>query len=193
MPKRTKIYSEQEYSELFDQAYTKYLHRIKFYAFSFIGEQEDTMSIAQDAFVTLWEKRQDLDFEQEILPFLYSITKNKCINFLRKQKARHRYGDYVKYKEAAFNHDVLSQNQSVKIYEKEMNILIDKAIEAMKPKVKETFLLSRNKKLKNREVAQILNIGESTVEFRIAAAYNILRKYLKDYLPFFLWFLYHIG
>ena len=61
----------------------------------------------------------------------------------------------------------------------------------MPQKVRETFVLSRKKGFKNKEIAQIQQINIRTVEIRISQAYRILRKQLKDYLPLALWFFCH--
>ena len=82
----------------------------------------------------------------------------------------------------------LEKSSQVDIYGKEVQLLINKAIEAMPPKVRKTYLQSRVEKLKNKEIAQLQGIGLSTVEFRLACAMRIMRRYLKDYIYFLLWF-----
>ena len=52
----------------------------------------------------------------------------------------------------------------------------------MKPKVRHTFLLSRIKGVKNKQIAVIEGITESAVEARISSALKVMRKLLKDYL-----------
>lgn len=56
------------------------------------------------------------------------------------------------------------------------------AFKKMPPKTKQIFLLSRNKGLSNKEIANNLNVSEKTVEYHIS---KILKK-LKTLLSIFL-------
>ena len=55
----------------------------------------------------------------------------------------------------------------------------------MSEKIKHTYKLSKDKGLKNREIADLLSISERTVEYRLSSAYSTIRKNLKDYLLIF--------
>ncbi|MEF9930822.1 MAG: RNA polymerase sigma-70 factor [Bacteroidales bacterium] len=183
------LLEESETIALFEKAYSSYLHRIEYYAYSFVPNYDEAKNIAQDSFVKLWEKRNEIDFSKEILPYLFVITKNNSLNILRRQKIKNKHEDFTVYSKTQFNIDVLEHPASVNVYSNEVQKLIRDAYEAMPEKVKETFILSRDKNFKNKEIAQIQEIGISTVEFRISCAFKIFRKYLKDYLPILLWFL----
>jgi Sigma-70, region 4. len=54
----------------------------------------------------------------------------------------------------------------------------------MKDKVRRTFLLSRGKGLKNKEIAEIEGVAESTIEARMSHALLIMRKMFKDYIKY---------
>lgn len=174
---------------VFENVYSSGLHRVEFYAHSFLGDMEEARSAAQEAFTKLWERRNETDFSEDVLPFVMIITRNICLNTLRRRKIKGKFDDFAAYRNSMFNLEVLEHASSVNVYEKEVQGLIKKAFEAMPEKVKETFLLSRDKNYKNREIAELQGIGISTVEFRLASAVRIFKKYLKDYLHFLLWFL----
>lgn len=181
--------NENLFISLFEEVYSSGLHRVEFYAHSFLGDMEEARSVAQEAFTKLWERRTEVDFSEDVLPFVMIIARNSCLNILRRRKIKGKYDDFAAYRQSMFNLEVLEQASSVNIYEKEVQGLVKRALEAMPQKVKETFLLSRDKNYKNREIAELQGIGISTVEFRLASAVRIFRRYLKDYLHFLLWFL----
>ena len=54
--------------------------------------------------------------------------------------------------------------------------LVKQEIENLHPKCKETFLLSKQKKLTNIEIAEFLNVSVKSAEAHITKAFNILRK-----------------
>lgn len=184
-PEKDKI----DYKKRFEKIYSDNLRNVEFYARSYVKEEETAISVAHDAFLVLWEKRREIDYEGEVLPYLFAIAKNKCLNILKKEKCRNKFASYTAYRENMINQEAIFHPTSVTLYEKEVRNLISNAIETMPPKVKDTFLLSQTAGLKNREVAQQQNVALSTVEYRLARAYAILKRRLKDYLPIFLWFL----
>ena len=165
--------------KIFDELYLEHLKKIEYFSYSYLQDWEEAKEVAQDVFLKLWNRREMLSSEKEFFPYLFVLAKNESLNILRKRKAKANYADWCKNAELNFNISA--------IFSKEVQDLINKAIQNMPPKVRETFLLSRNANLKNREIAVVQSIGLSTVEARLTKAYIILRKYLKDYLPVLLW------
>lgn len=173
--------------KIFDELYLKHIKKIEHFSYSYLQDREEAKEVAQDVFLKLWNRREMLSSEKEIFPYLFVLAKNESLNILRKRKAQANYANWCEYAELNFNIAAIGQQNQVEIFSKEVQALINEAVQSMPPKVRETFLLSRNANLKNREVAAIQQIGLSTVEARLTKAYIILRKYLKDYLPVLLW------
>jgi RNA polymerase sigma-70 factor (ECF subfamily) len=71
----------------------------------------------------------------------------------------------------------------------ELEIKIDDVISTLPDQCRNVFVLSRQKGLKNREIAAELNISVSVVEMHISKALRIMRDALKDYLILILFFL----
>lgn len=186
MPKQ--ILNKQQQIEIFELVYSTYLHKVEYYAYNFILDRDEAKNVAQDVFVRLWEKRDELDFSKELSPYLFVLAKNICLNILRHNQIKNKHRDITAYRINMFNINALKSETSDKLLSKEVEILIKTAYDQMPDKVKETFILSREENLKNREIAQLQGISISTVEFRLSYAFKIFRKYLKDYLIFLLWF-----
>jgi RNA polymerase sigma-70 factor (ECF subfamily) len=70
----------------------------------------------------------------------------------------------------------------------ELERILDAGLERLPEKCREIFELSRFEGLKNREIAEKLNISVKTVENQMTKALRILKDELKDYLPFLLLF-----
>ena len=78
LQKGEKAAYEEIYNDFFGVIYhlsLQYLHNEK------ISEE-----IVQDSFMKLWEIRDTLNEQFNIRNFLYTITKNNCLNYLRNQK-----------------------------------------------------------------------------------------------------------
>lgn len=166
-----------------------YLHKVEFYAYNYLQDMDMAKSVAQESFLTMWERKEEMDWEHDTVKYLFVITKNSCINILRKKVAQSRYSKYSKERDMIFNMEALEKESSTSLYGNEVRMLIKKAMDKMSKKVRETYIMSKQNGFKNREIAEKLDISLSTVECRLTSAYRVLRTILKDYLPFLLWFM----
>ena len=165
---------EEIYTELFGVLYhlcLQYLHNEK------VAEE-----IVQDTFLKLWEIRETLNEQINIRSFLYTITKNNCLNYLRNQKISLKHQENMKYLEMQFNYEALEKLGNYIQFE-ELRSKIDDAISKLPAEVIETFRLSRFEEFSYKEIADQQGISIKTVEARISKALRILRIELKDYLP----------
>ena len=62
-------------------------------------------------------------------------------------------------------------------------------LDLLPERTREIFIMSRIQNLPHKEIAEKLNISYKSVEFHITKALRELRIQLKDYLPFFIYFL----
>lgn len=165
---------EDIYNEFFGVLYhlcLQYLHNEK------VAEE-----IVQDTFLKLWEIRESLNDQINIRNFLYTITKNNCLNYLRDQKISLKHQENMKYLEMQFNYEALEKLGNYIQFE-ELRNKIDDAISKLPAEVTQTFKLSRFEELSYKEIATQQSISIKTVEARISKALRILRVELKDYLP----------
>lgn len=184
MTERDKIFIRH-----FEQAYSCHLRKMEFYANSFLDDTELSKEAAQNVFLKLWDRRESTDWSKDVLPLLVIMMRNECLNILKRNRLRIKHGEWLQYANNQFAMNVLEKSSPSDIYSREVQELVKKALCSMPPKVRETFCYSRFENLKNREIAEKQGIGLSTVEFRLSCAFRILRKYLKDYIHFLLWFL----
>jgi RNA polymerase sigma-70 factor, ECF subfamily len=164
---------EEIYSEFFGVLYhlcLQYLHQEK------VAEE-----IVQDTFLKLWEIRETLNEQINIRSFLYTITKNNCLNHLRNQKISLKHQENMKYLEMQFNYEALEKLGNYIQFE-ELRNKIDEAISKLPSEIIETFKLSRFEEFSYKEIAEQQGISIKTVEARISKALRILRIELKDYL-----------
>ena len=175
--------SEEEI--IFNQLYLKYFHKVQHVAYSYLFDTEQARGVAQEVFLKLWDKREQIDPDKEVYGYLITMTKNLCINILKRKVIEKKYKDFSNYKlQAEINLLSLSNNTTGKLIEKEISSLLDNALKMMPEKVRATFKLSRTGNLKQQEIADIQGIALRTVESRLKTSMEILRKVFKDY---FIW------
>jgi len=166
----------------FEEIYNDFFGVLYHLCNQYLHDESVAEELVQDTFMKLWEIRQTLNDQVNLRNFLYTITKNNCLNYLRNQKISLKYQDNVKYLEMQFNYEALEKLGNYIQFE-ELKTKIDVAISHLPTEVIETFSLSRFEDLSYKEIAERQNISIKTVEARISKALRILRVELKDYLP----------
>ncbi|MEI6142183.1 MAG: RNA polymerase sigma-70 factor [Mariniphaga sp.] len=165
----------------FEAVYTDFFGVIYHLALQYLHDEKVSEEIVQDSFMKLWEIRETLNDRFNIRNFLYTITKNNCLNYLRNQKTAFKHQENLKYLEMQFNYEALEKLGSYVEFE-ELRLKIDHAIASLPDELRETFLLSRFDELQYKEIADKLSVSVKTVEARMTKSLKILRHELKDYL-----------
>jgi RNA polymerase sigma-70 factor (ECF subfamily) len=136
----------------------------------YVKNNEDATEIVNDAFIAVWEKRNLLPLDDSIKSYLYTVVKNKSINFLKKKRMVFEDADVFSFipNNSA---NVLQQMEG-----KEMELLIFKTIDKLPRKCKQIFILSRKEQLSNKEIGVIMGITPKTVENQITIAIKTIKQ-----------------
>lgn len=185
-----RINVNKERSAFFEEIYSEHLHKVQFFAYNYLQDFDAAKSLAQEVFVSIWENWDAIDFEREILPYLLTLTRNKCLNILRQQKVSRKFEDFSKNKnKESLNFLSLHHGSSTSLYSQEVEELLSRTLNKMSNKVRRTFLLHRFQGLTYKEIADIERVTVKAIEIRIMSALKVLRVKFKDYLYFLLGFL----
>lgn len=180
-------YSAEElfFERLYREHYLKAVH----YAHQYISDYELSKEIVHDAFLIIWEKRNSLNFEQNIASYLFTVVRNKCLNTLRDKMHKLKNFDPEITIDLLINQYSLQDESATNIFNKELMELIDKTLTTMPEKIRTVFELNRDENITYKEIAISLGITEKAIEYRMSKALAIFRKALADYLPAILIFL----
>lgn len=173
----------------FSRVYSIYFPKLVRFAREFVLSTEDAENIIQDIFIYLWEHQELLDTLTNLNAFLFTLVKNKCIDQLRHRKLLERKREEFKTvldKEIQLKLYALQQFDENALSNEDIEIILNNAINSLPEKCRKVFILSRMEGLKNREIAERLNISAKTVENQMTTAIRKLRVELKDYLPLFI-------
>lgn len=165
----------------FEEIYNDFFGVMHHLSVQYLHDQKVSEEIVQDTFMKLWEIRETLNEQFNIRNFLYTITKNNCLNYLRNQKIALKHQQNIQYLEIQFNFEALERLGNYMEFE-ELREKIDNVIAALPDDLRETFLLSRYEELHYKEIADKQSISIKTVEARVSRALRILRFELKDYV-----------
>ena len=70
-------------SKAFDEVYHHYRGEISRYVFKFVKSTEHTEDLCQEIFLKVWEKRETLANLQSFRAYLFTVSKNRVLDFLR--------------------------------------------------------------------------------------------------------------
>ena len=171
---------ETAFKELFELCYGKLFH----FAKSFVIDKETAREIVQEAFIRLWEVRTRLKPEINPEALLITIVRNNSLNYLKHCMVERKYSQLARQHMESYrlNYAALKNDTIEKLYYTEMQELLDNAIENLPPRCRAVFELSRKSEMKNKEIAEKLNISVKTVENQITEALKRLRAAVKEHL-----------
>lgn len=166
--------------KVFESVYNRLYGALFVYAREYVGSEEIAKELVQDTFLKLWEVKFTLQDDTHLSSYLYRITRNNCLNYLKHLKVQEKYRQYSvsKKMELELNYSALSHDSADELVSEELEEKINQAIDALPPRCKQIFELSRFQDKKYREIACELNISVKTVENQIQKALKILRENL---------------
>lgn len=165
---------------------------MKHFATEYVISDEDAENIVQDVFVELWENKEMLNMHMNLIAYLFTTIKNKCLNHMRhkivvQNTATKMQEEYLI--SLRMNLDSLEAFDNKLFSDQDIEKIINRALDSLPEKCRTIFFMSKIEGKKQKEIAQELNISINTVGTQIGIAYKKLRTELKDYLPIMLFLL----
>ncbi len=152
-----------------------------YFAQKYVKDFETAKEIVQDAFISMWEKRETIDMSRPVKSYLTMVIHNKCTNYLRDNR---KFDTYLLDIENLL--DVQEYESSDSLIEEELKAKIDSAIAELPEKCREIFVLNRFESLKYQQIADKLQISVKTVETQMSKALQHMRVRLAEYVTVFI-------
>ncbi|KJD32584.1 RNA polymerase sigma-70 factor [Tamlana nanhaiensis] len=153
----------------FNSFYLKHIQAANNFAFYKCGDQAASLDFVQEAFAKIWENCSKVDFTKA-KTYLFTTVNNLFLNKVRHEKV------VLSYAKAAPYQDVTNQSPEYLLEEEEFKAKLERVISNLTEEQREVFLLNRIEEKKYREIAELLNISQKTVEKRMSAALKVLRE-----------------
>lgn len=167
------------FKTVFDQYY-KALHH---FAASYLKNEEDATDIVQSVFLILWERRESLRHDTNLLSYLFTIAKNQSLNYLEHIKAKTNYLSKQEkhWNELQLNYYSLEKFNTTNLVYDELERELNKALSELPEDIAQIFSMSRFQGLKYSEIADKMGISVKTVEKKMSIALLKLRESLKKF------------
>ncbi len=159
-------------------------HQGKVYglALRLTGSPEDAMDLTQETFFNAWRGLPNFHFDSKFSTWLYRLTTNAAIDFLRREKRRRSAAVSSLSQEEETervlevpDHRFTPQGE---LERKEFHEAVQRGLEQLSDEHRQVLVLREFNALSYAEIAQVLGIEEGTVKSRISRARLCLRKIL---------------
>lgn len=189
---KIKAFPEQREETRFEDIYLSYFSKMKYFAKEYVISEEDAENIVQDVFVELWENKEMLNMHMNLIAYLFTTIKNKCLNHLRHKLVVQETASKLQEEytiSLRMNLDSLEAFDNNLFSDQDIEKIISRALDTLSEKCRTVFIMSKIEGKKQKEIAQELNISINTIETQMGIAYKKLRIELKDYFPILLFIL----
>ena len=144
---------------------------------------DDALDLSQEAFIKAWRALGQYQFEVSFSTWLFRLTSNVCIDFLRQKKRRQETSLTENYDDSDEGAELslpdcapLPEQQAIT---NETKIELARAMGQLAPDHREILQLRVVEDLPYEQIADILGVRVGTVKSRLARARLSLRKILK--------------
>lgn len=164
--------------ELFELIYARYFKKVRDKCFSFLKDSKLSEEFANDILTKAYEKIPGFKGNSSFSSWLYSITYNYCIDYLRVKKKLH-YPDWNSSNEIPEIIDETETDFEEVNYENLLQIL-----EAIHPEEKVLLLMKYQDNLPIKHIAKTLRISEDAVKMRLKRARTrVIYMYNQKFKP----------
>ena len=176
MPKNILLRLSNDDEKAFEFIYWKYNAHVYNFANSLLYSPKIAQDITQNVFLKIWEKRHEINPEQNFNAYLFTITRNMVYKETEQKLLAEQSLRQLQEEE-----DVLDMSTIQTLDYHFTEELCRSLVEELPPARREIFKLSRFERLSNKEIALRLSISERTVETQLYRATRFLkRKLLSD-------------
>lgn len=163
---------QQDEQVAFEIIYGRYNKMLYTLALRFVKDRYAAESVVQHVFTKLWEHRFDISVDICLRNYLYTMTKNNVLNYIRNNNSA-----LVKNYEIAQRAEMYDDALSSLLERKEVYDLLQQSIEQLPEQKRAVVVMKRDGK-SNQEIADELHISVNTVKVH----YQQSLKMLKDKL-----------
>lgn len=135
--------------------------------------------LAQETLYTLYKQRENINPDKNLRAFVYRIARNKTINALKEKSF---FADSSKMKEITYEILALEDNSMEEMIESlDLEKLIVNIYQSLPDTVRESFAMSRDEGLTNKDIASKKGLSVKAVEYHITVSLKQFRKKIKEY------------
>lgn len=167
-----------------EQLFSIYFARLNDFAKRVTKDNIISQDIVLEVFLKVWENRSKIE-SLNLEAFLFRLVRNSCIDYIKHLKVENNRMQKI---EISTKHEELYRidfvgNEPYILIEQELKNKIEKTVQSLPNRCREVFILSKIEGLKNKEIAEKLNINIKNVERHLNRALQSFYKNFSEDLP----------
>lgn len=153
--------------EAYNLLVSRWERRVFNYLLKLVGNREDALDLAQDAFLKAYQNLAKLDDPARFVAWLFRIAHNEAFSLLRKKRPE---GEFVDAGDAP--------GPGSRLLPVELSLAVERALSRLSEDQREAVVLKVYQGFKFEEIAEVLGCPVSTVKSRLYAALDLLKESL---------------
>lgn len=159
-----RLINTEHQTALFDILYARYYKKVADKSYSLLKNSELSREAAQVIFIRAFERLPGFRGEAAFSSWLYSITYNYCIDFLRKQKQLH----YPEWNSRQDLSEIVDEEyEDIEGLDEE---LLTRLLDEIHPEEKALLMMKYHDDISIRDISIALRISESAAKMRLKRA-----------------------
>lgn len=169
----------------FGELLDKYHKRVINFIYRMVQDRDEADDLAQEVFVRVYKSAASYLPRAKFSTWIYRITKNLCLNELRRRKKRFvSLDETISTDEGEVKREVADPNAATPFQDTskhELQELVKEAIESLPANQRMAVILRRYEQLSYEDIAQALECSVSAVKSLLNRAKDSLKEKLTPY------------
>ncbi len=159
-------------AKAFKIIFDTFYKRLYTFSFNYVSESYAAEEVIENVFFKLWKERHKLDRVENLKSYLYTMTRNASLDYIKKEKQFVRLDPEKHGSSTLMNQYIITE---------ETHAILFQALETLPKKCRKVFELSCIEGVKYKDIAEDLQISINTVKSQRARAIELLKKHLKNH------------
>ena len=160
----------------FIEIYNLYKNKLYSFLLRITKSEEESLDFVQDIFMKLWVNRINLASIDNFSNYIFRAAQNKAINSFKRCMTENCILKKIPVVDMAVNS--IEADLEYKLLQTKLNEVVKK----LPPQQRLVYTLSREKGLKNEEIAKHLNLSVYTIKNHLVQALKTIKDFLRSNL-----------
>lgn len=165
---------KQGEASAFEELYSRYWKKIYAIAWHRLGDEEDADDLVQELFISIWERRVEIDLKGNFEQYLIGAVKFKVISLIRNQAVKEGVFNELKKRMTE-----IEEAEVERAIYPDLDKTLNDALLSLNENARMAFML-RSDNVSIKEIANQLGLREQTVRNYIADALVRIRAAVKE-------------
>lgn len=173
------LHKRERDEEAFKSLFFAYKDKLYSFLLGITRSEAKSEDLVQDIFMKIWQAWEGFSEIENVNAYVYRMAQNYAVDQLRKKSREILFfTDLLNPEE-----DLYAPNPADLLINKELEQLIDEAIDSLSSQQRKIFILHRMQGLSHEEIAKKLHLSVSTSQNHMRQALINMRIYLTKHYP----------